>query len=210
MKLVKATQQDFPRIAKFYQNVIEQTVNMGRYARWIYGQHPTDHMIQRYIQTGAMYYSQEDGVILSAVAVTPQTEEYHDAAWSISLRDDEVAVVHLLCVAPERQRQGIARQTMGGILALAQETEKKHFDWMLWLAIYPPTGFMKLWDSRNGINGYGLRIMWVGLISTCLSTFCDAVAKRRMHWSDQIVASFFHHAHIPSFVLLRCRIPRHR
>ena len=46
MKLVKATEQDFQRITQFYRDVIAHTEHMDIYARWIYGQHPTDDMIQ--------------------------------------------------------------------------------------------------------------------------------------------------------------------
>ena len=72
-----------------------------------------------------MYYCEKDGSILSAVAVTQQGEEYHGAEWSASLEDDEVSVVHLLCVAPEWQGKGIARDTMGRIIELSREMGKR-------------------------------------------------------------------------------------
>ena len=125
MKLAKASEQDFQRITQFYRDVIAHTEHMGRYARWVYGQHPTDEMIRSYIRNGAMYCCKKDDSILSAVAVTPQGEDYHGAAWSLSLGDDEVSVVHLLCVAPEWQKQGLARKTMGFVTELSRETGKK-------------------------------------------------------------------------------------
>ena len=125
MKLVKATEQEFQRITQFYRDVIAHTEHMGLYARWVYGQHPTDEIIQQYIQTDAMYYCEKDGAILSAAAVTPQGEEYHGAAWAFPLGDDEVSVVHLLCVAPELQKQGVARETMGLVIELSRERNKK-------------------------------------------------------------------------------------
>lgn len=125
MKLVKATEQDFQRITQFYRDVIAHTEHIGLYARWVYGQHPTDEMIQQYIQIDAMYYCEKDGSILSAVAVTQQGEEYHGVAWAFPLGDDEVSVVHLLCVAPKLQKQGVARETMGLVIELSREMNKK-------------------------------------------------------------------------------------
>ena len=125
MKLIRAREDTIERITQFYRNVIAHTEHMDRCARWIYGQHPTDEMLQSYIRSGAMYYCEKDGAILSALAVTPQAEDYHDAAWSIFLDDDEVSVIHLLCVAPEAQRQGVARETMGLIIKRSQEIGKK-------------------------------------------------------------------------------------
>ena len=125
MKLIKATEQDFQRITQFYQDVIARTEHMDTYARWVYDKHPTDEMIQSYIRKSAMYYSEKDGRILSAAAVTPQTEDYHDSAWSVPLEDDEVCVVHLLCVEPECQGKGVARMTMEQIMVLSREMGKK-------------------------------------------------------------------------------------
>lgn len=84
MKLFKATELDLQRITQFYQDVIAHTEHMDTYARWVYGQHPTDELIKGYIQKDAMYYYEENGVIVSALAVTRQGEDYHGAMWSIS------------------------------------------------------------------------------------------------------------------------------
>lgn len=125
MKLVKATEQDFQRITQFYRDVITRTGHMDTYARWVYGQHPTDEMIRGYIQAGAMYYCGEGGAIVSAVTVTSQAEDYHGAAWLLCLEDDEVSVIHLLCVAPEWQGRGVARETMGLVTELSRKMGKK-------------------------------------------------------------------------------------
>lgn len=125
MNLIQATEQDFQRITQFYRDVIAHTGHMDTYARWVYGKHPTDEMIRGYIRNGAMYCCEKDGSILSAVAVTQQGEDYHVDAWAFPLRDDEVSVVHLLCVAPEWQGQGIARMTMQQIMVLSREMGKK-------------------------------------------------------------------------------------
>ena len=125
MKLSKATEQDFQRITHFHRDVIARTEHMDTYARWIYGKHPTDEMIQQYIQMGDMYYYEKDGPILSAVAATQQGEDYHDAAWERSLGDGDVSAVHLLCVTPKWQGKGIVRMTMQQIMVLSREIGNK-------------------------------------------------------------------------------------
>ena len=47
MQLVLAG--DFAVVREKYIEVIEHTRDMNIYARWIYGQHPTDAVIQSYI-----------------------------------------------------------------------------------------------------------------------------------------------------------------
>ena len=61
----------FLKISAFYKYVIDNTENMAEYARWDYGRHPTDEMIIGYINGGYMYYTEENGELTSAVAVTP-------------------------------------------------------------------------------------------------------------------------------------------
>lgn len=124
--MIQATAGDFDRLTRFYRDVIEHTENMEIYGRWVYNQHPTDAMIREYIRIGAMYYCEKDGSIISAVAVTPnQGEDYHGTAWATSLSDDEAAVVHILCVDPKLQHQGIARQTMRLVIDFARSLNKK-------------------------------------------------------------------------------------
>ncbi len=125
MDLTKASVSDFQRLKEFYRNAIANTENIAAYAKWVYGRHPDDEMIMSYITEGAMYFCEKDGAIISAAAVTPrQDEDYHGTPWGLPLADDEVAVVHILCVDPKHHKQGIARQTMGLISQLAREMGK--------------------------------------------------------------------------------------
>ena len=126
MELIKATENDFDRLTEFYRDVIEHTENMDIYAKWIYGQHPTDEMIMRYINEGTMYFCEKDSSIISAVAVTPyQGEDYHNTEWSVSAADNEVSVVHILCVDSKLQKKGLARKIMGLVIEMSKITGKK-------------------------------------------------------------------------------------
>ena len=117
---------DFEQVTSFYKYVIENTEDMKLYARWVYGQHPTDEMIEKYIQQGAMYVLEDGDVIVAAMAVTmSQGDDYHSIQWSVPLEDVEVAVVHILCVNPDYQKQGIGKRMIQESVALAEEWEKK-------------------------------------------------------------------------------------
>ncbi|MBP1561036.1 MAG: GNAT family N-acetyltransferase [Oscillospiraceae bacterium] len=126
MKLIKAESSDFSKIVSFYKYVINNTENMAEYGRWIYGQHPTDEIINGYIEGGYMYYTEDNGEITSAVAVTPyQSADYHPVQWSVEAGDDEVSVVHILCIDPKRQKCGLAKSVMYKIISMAKEDSKK-------------------------------------------------------------------------------------
>lgn len=116
----------FEALTRFYRYAIDNTPDMSRYGRWIYGLHPTEDMIRSYVQSGAMYTCGLNDEIRCAFALTPnQGSDYHHTNWEKNLKDDEVAVVHLLCVNPDDQHQGIGRRSMELAMELAREMGKK-------------------------------------------------------------------------------------
>ena len=107
-------------ILDFYQLVINETEDMPVHARWVYGQHPTEEMITNYIRQGNMYCSKNGTDIIAAVAVTPyQTDGYHGIDWQVALKDDEVAVVHILAVNPRFRNRGCAKAIIQEVINLA-------------------------------------------------------------------------------------------
>lgn len=124
MQLILA--DDLAVIREKYIEVIEHTKDMDVHARWIYGQHPTDAMIQSYIDGQEMYLFMDGQNIAGMTAITMyQGEEYHEVIWSQDLKDDEVASLHIFTVTPEYQRKGVSKRMMAEIISLAMEKRKK-------------------------------------------------------------------------------------
>ena len=111
MILRRATLDDYASIIAFYDDVIERTPDVGKYARWQKGKHPTADGIKAYIKEGSMYLLKEQGIIVGAMAVTMyQGADYHAIEWSSQVPDNEVAVIHILAVSPGRQGTGIGSE----------------------------------------------------------------------------------------------------
>ena len=124
--LKRTERKDTAKMQNFYQYVADHTENMGKYGRWIYGQHPTDAMIEKYINNGNMYFAEEDGIIIAAAAVTFfQGKDYHSVRWNVKAEDDEVAVIHILCIHPKMQGRGLAKKIVAEIIELAKTKRKK-------------------------------------------------------------------------------------
>lgn len=122
----KLNENEFPQLKRFYLEVISGTPTMSRFGRWIYGLHPTDEMLLNFIRGGCAYLFYDGERPVSAAALTlSQGPEYHGVPWKADLRDNEVAVVHLLCVHPAYQGCGYARQTMEFLTAIAAKAGKK-------------------------------------------------------------------------------------
>ena len=124
MQLVLA--EDFAMVRKKYIEVIEYTKDMNIHARWIYGQHPTDAMIQSYMDRQEMYLYMDGQDVAGMAAITMyQGEDYHEIIWSQNLKDDEVASLHILTVTPEYQGKGVSKRMMTEIIFLVKQKGKK-------------------------------------------------------------------------------------
>jgi len=122
MILQRATANDYASIIAFYDDVIERTPEIGKYARWQKGKHPTVDGIKAYIDEKSMYLFKEQGSIVGAMAVTMyQGEDYHAIEWSRQVPDDAVAVIHILAVSPDKQGVGIGSEMIRGAIDLAKE-----------------------------------------------------------------------------------------
>ena len=124
--LKRAEYTDIVKIENYYRYVADNTENMDKYGRWIYGQHPTDDMIEEYITDRSMYFAEEDGMVIAAAAVTFfQNEDYHAVHWNVAAQDDEVAVIHILCINPQKQGCGLAKKIVNEIIDLAKTRHMK-------------------------------------------------------------------------------------
>ena len=126
MKLQQASITDYASVLSFYDDVMERTPEIERYARWQKGKHPTAEGIMEYIQEGSLYLYKEQDVIVGAMAVTMyQGADYHTIEWSRSVADDEAAVIHILAVSPEKQGSGIGSEMIREAIRLAKSQGMK-------------------------------------------------------------------------------------
>lgn len=126
VKLIKVFSTDMDAIMEYYTDVIKNTPDMNRYGQWRTGLYPTYDDIKSYVEQGALYILMKDGNVIGSVAVTmEQGESYHNIAWERNVNDDEVAVVHVLCVAPAYQKKGIAKKLVEEAIRLAERNHKK-------------------------------------------------------------------------------------
>ena len=124
MQLVLAG--NFAVVRENYIEVIEHTKYMNVHARWIYGQHPTDAMIQSYIDEQEMYLFMDGKTVAGMTAITMyQGKDYHEVVWSQNLKDDELASLHIFTLTPAYQGRGVSKRMMAEIISLAMEKGKK-------------------------------------------------------------------------------------
>ena len=126
MVLKQCKIEDFLRVTEFYKYSIENNLKMKEYCPWVYGKHPTDDMIKFYIENGFLFYLEEDKEIIAASALTSyQDKEYREVNWGQHLKDDEVSVVHILCVSPKKRRCGVAKRVVKELITIAKDSNKR-------------------------------------------------------------------------------------
>ncbi|MDO4556535.1 MAG: GNAT family N-acetyltransferase [Lachnospiraceae bacterium] len=125
-ELIQATKKDYESILEAYDQIIEGTPDMDKFARWKKGLHPNEESIQEYIEQGAMYLLKCEEKIAGTMAVTmSQGEDYQEIEWKIVASDEEVSVIHLLGVNPAFQKKGIGGKLVDAAIQLARENHKK-------------------------------------------------------------------------------------
>jgi len=126
MKLDQATINDFESVIKFYDDVTLRTPKMDTYARWKKGQHPTEEGIKAYIEEGSMYLYKKNDAIVGAMALTMyQGADYHAIEWSKQIKDNEVAVIHILAVSPDYQGAGLGTEMICKAIDLSIDSGMK-------------------------------------------------------------------------------------
>ena len=124
MKLVLTN--DFELVKSKYLDVIENTPQMQRYARWVYGKHPTDELLQSYIDRGEMYLLMDGDDVAGMAAISMcQGEDYEPIPCQDDCRNDQVTTVHLLAVVPAYRGRSLGIRILEEAMDIAVKNEKK-------------------------------------------------------------------------------------
>ncbi len=117
---------DFESVKSKYIDVIENTPDIEKTARWEYGKHPTDESLRAYIDRGEMYVL-TDGEEIAGMAVIMmyQEDEYLGIPWKDNLTNDEVATVHLLAVCPDHRGKSLGVRILEEAMEIALRNGKK-------------------------------------------------------------------------------------
>ncbi len=118
--------KDFESVKNKYIDVINNTPELEKHARWVYGQHPTDEMIKSYIENGEMYLFYDCETVAGMVAlVMGQGKDYEAVSWVLPVSGNEVLTLHMLAVCPEYQGRAIGGKIIEAAAGLARSCGKK-------------------------------------------------------------------------------------
>ena len=120
----KAEKEDFYKIRSLYWTLIDQEQDDPSFPHWKKGIHPSDEMIQNSIDREELYVLADgDEVAACVIANDEKVDGYSDAPWQID--SDEVIVLHVLAVHPDRRRKGLAQRLVENVIEQARNAGKK-------------------------------------------------------------------------------------
>lgn len=100
----KATQEDIKRVAQIYEDHLRAEAEGKNWSNWRLGLYPVEATAQKALDEGWLYVGEDEkGIFGSYILNKNQAEEYRKIPWHYEAADEEVLVIHTLCIAPERR-----------------------------------------------------------------------------------------------------------
>ena len=97
-------------VLSFYERLIDKMKGSPYPLRWEKGVYPAGDDIADAIRAGTLYVAEDGGGIIGAFIVNhTQGEGYANVNWLWQGDATQVAVLHLLAVAPSVQRRGVGK-----------------------------------------------------------------------------------------------------
>ncbi|WP_131104286.1 GNAT family N-acetyltransferase [Ornithinimicrobium sufpigmenti] len=124
----RAGPADVEAVQTVYRQIIDHLAVTVDFPHWHTENHPTPHQVEQWVRAGDLYVAvtqRGDPAaerVAGAVVLDHQAPEAYGAApWAIEAGTEEVLVVHVLGVAPDFLRRGVASFLVEASLDLARQ-----------------------------------------------------------------------------------------
>lgn len=122
----KATSADIDAIEASYNELFRHEREHGSTTQWIQGAYPTRATAEGGVKRGDMYvYYIGDELAASMIVNSHQAAEYCEIPWLYPAGDDEVMVIHTLCVPPSMAGRGLGTLMVAFATGLALGAGKR-------------------------------------------------------------------------------------
>ena len=119
IRLAKA--EDLPRIGAIYDAIFDREEQGPVYTNWKRGSYPSEADARKALEAGTLYVGEDEDFLWGVVNLNGiQLPEYALIPWSIPAEEEQVGVIHTLCIHPARTGRGRARE----MVAFCEETAR--------------------------------------------------------------------------------------
>ncbi|MBR4870104.1 MAG: GNAT family N-acetyltransferase [Oscillospiraceae bacterium] len=122
MQIRKAEKRDISAVAAIF-SAIHTAEEQGRLTiGWVREIYPTEETAQAALDRDDLFVMEEEGrIVASAIINRVQVPDYAKGQWLYAARDDEVMVLHTLCIHPEAMGRGCGKAFIAFYEAYARE-----------------------------------------------------------------------------------------
>ncbi len=108
IRLAKA--EDIDKVEESYKELLTYEKERGGYSQWVLGVYPTREIAQNAYKSNTLYVLEDKGqVCASAILNQEQAPHYKQIKWKYPAFDNEVLVIHTLCVPPSKSGKGYGK-----------------------------------------------------------------------------------------------------
>ena len=126
MKIIKAKNEDYPEVRRFYHSLIDAMQEGDYPTKWQKDVYPAPESLQAEIGNGSLFLGLEGGRIAAAMAVNRKgNPQYGEAEWGVDAGPEEAAVIHMLGVHPDFAGRGFAKDMVKFAVQTARDAGMK-------------------------------------------------------------------------------------
>lgn len=115
----RAEGRDIDAVEQSYIDLLTHEEAQGGHSGWVLGVYPTRQVAETALQAGTLYVLEEDGLCASMILNQVEPQDYRQIPWAYAAGDEQVLVIHTLCVPPAKAGRGYAGQMVRYALAEA-------------------------------------------------------------------------------------------
>ncbi|MBQ6478335.1 MAG: GNAT family N-acetyltransferase [Erysipelotrichaceae bacterium] len=108
-----AEKSDLKRLKTFYDDVIDHQKYDCYGAAWTKDIYPSENDLRKHLKDDLFYILEEKGNIAGAACISMgEDDNYRNAPWSFKLKEDEIAVLHLMAIHPDCRGMGLSEKLL--------------------------------------------------------------------------------------------------
>jgi len=118
----KAKTKDLHQIQKIYDDIIAYEEQNIKYTAFQMNVYPVRETAEKALLSNSLYVCEKDGKICASIIINQlQPDEYKNIDWKYKFSENQIIVIHLLCVSPSCYGMGLGRK----MIEFAVENGKK-------------------------------------------------------------------------------------
>lgn len=102
-----AKEEELLEVEQIYHDILDIEAETGTFTNWQKGIYPTIQHARNALMAGTLFVGEDNGVIFGTVILNRiQPKEYQDISWLTPAFEEEVMVIHTLCIKPSESKKG--------------------------------------------------------------------------------------------------------